>query len=72
MPLTQKHKKFEPRTDEYYNAQDEKTQRLPGEPRRIIEGSLIFDRSVFQHSAKERELLKLAKLQNKIDELKKK
>lgn len=38
--------------------------------RRIIEGKILIDYSCFQKSKKEREILKLAKLQCKIDELK--
>jgi hypothetical protein len=41
------------------------TQREPGDPVRKI-GVVLIDRSVFQHSLKERDLLKLAKAQAKL------
>lgn len=44
--------------------------REPGERVRKI-GIISIDRSVFHHSRKEKDLLKIAKLQCKIDELRK-
>lgn len=44
--------------------------REPGDP--IIEiGFINIDRSVFKKSTKEKEVLKLAKIQSKIDQMKK-
>jgi len=46
-------------------------ERIPGEKKRIIEGNLIVDRSCFAKTKREKAILKLAKLQCKIDELRK-
>lgn len=48
----------------------ELAERVPGEP--LIEiGYIDIDYSCFKKSKKEKELLKLAKLQNKLDEIRK-
>ena len=45
--------------------------RVPGEKRRIIiEDNFICDYKCFQKSKKERELLKIAKAQSKLEEMK--
>jgi hypothetical protein len=43
--------------------------RIPGE-RRIIEGKINIDRSVFAKNKREKEILKLAKLKAKMEALK--
>jgi len=45
------------------------SEREPGDPIRKI-GFVSIDRSVFKHSKKEKEILKLAKLQAKLEDLK--
>ena len=70
MALQAKHKRFLIRRDEYYNVNNEKV--TVGETKRCIEGGLIVDYGCFKKTKAEKEILKLAKLQAKIDDMRKK
>lgn len=61
MPLTQKYKKISLSNDEYFNSAGEKTARVIGEPRRILDGKIDIDYACFKKSKTEKEILKLAK-----------
>jgi cell shape-determining protein MreC len=65
MPQKQKYKVFQLHDENYETAGE----RMAGEPRRIVTG-IAIDFSVFKHSAKEKELLKLAKAECKREEMK--
>lgn len=66
MALIQRDKKDLLRED-YYNALGEKV--AANETKRIIEGGLIVDYDCFAKTKAEREVLKLAKLQAKLEDM---